>query len=269
MSAHARRRRVVVTAEGDPGRTLAARLTEAGVDVRMMPLVAHTPPPDPGPLDHALGGLAAFDWVVFTSVRAVDAVCERDAWRRFSWSGVPRPRVAAVGPLTRARLEERGVPVAICPDDPGGLPLASAMIGRDGHTLAGRAVLWPCSNIARPELAAALGAAGAELVAPVAYCTISIRPPDLPEVLAQIDAREIDAIAFLSPSAVAGLAAALPGGTLARLPARTRLASVGPATTAALVACGAPPSIEAASRTAGGLAAALLSYFGLNQESSS
>jgi uroporphyrinogen-III synthase len=267
MSAHPRRRRVVVTADGDPGRTLAARLAEAAVDVRMMPVVAHTPPPDPGPLDHALEGLASFDWVVFTSVRAVDAVCAHEAWRHFSWPDAPRPRVAAVGPMTRARLEEQGVPVAVCPREPGGRPLVEAMITRVGDALKGRSVLWPCSDIARPELAEALGAAGAEVVAPVAYCTQSVHPPDLPQVLAELDAGRIDAIAFLSPSAVAGLAGAMPGGSLAHLQRRTMLASVGPATTAALVECGAPPAVEAASRTAGGLATALLSYFGLVETS--
>jgi uroporphyrinogen-III synthase len=269
MSADPRRRRVVVTADDGPGRTLAARLAAAGVDVRVMPVVTHTPPSDSGPLDHALSRLPAFDWVVFTSVRAVDAVCEHEAWRRFPWPGALRPRVAAVGPITRARLEERGVAVAVCPREPGGLPLVEAMITRDGNALAGRSVLWPCSNIARPELAEALRAAGAELVAPVAYCTESIRPPDLPQVLAELDAGRIDAVAFLSPSAVAGLAGALPGGSLAHLRTQTLLASVGPTTTAALADGGAMPEVEAVSRTAGGLATALLSYFGLSETSPS
>jgi uroporphyrinogen III methyltransferase/synthase len=259
------RRRVVVTESEGPGLTLAARLADAGVDVRMVPVVVHTPAPDPGPLDDALARLGEFDWVVFTSARAVDVVCERPAWRGVSWAPGSRPRVAAVGPITRERLEARGVPVALCPPVPGGGPLADALVAAEGGTLANQTILWPRSNIARPELRDALRAAGADVVAPVAYCTMAVTPPDVAELVALIDAGEIDSIAFLSPSGASAFAAAMPGGTLACLAAKTIVASVGPTTSAALTEREAPPAIEAASRTAGGLAAALLSYFGLNQ----
>lgn len=259
------RRRVVVTESEGPGLTLAARLAEAGVDVRMVPVVVHTPAPDPRPLDDALVRLHEFDWVVFTSARAVDAVCERPAWLCVSWAPASRPRVAAVGPITRERLEARGVPVALCPPVPGARPLAVALVAAEGGTLANQAILWPRSDLARPELRDALRVAGADLVSPVAYCTTAVTPPDVVELVARIDAGEIDSVAFLSPSGASAFAAAMPGGTLASLAARTVVASVGPTTSAALATFGAPPAVEAASRTAGGLAAALLSYFGLNQ----
>ena len=259
------RRRVVVTESDGPGLTLAARLADAGVEVRMVPVVVHRPAPDPRPLDEALARLCEFDWVVFTSARAVEAVCERPAWRGVSWAPASRPRVAAVGPITRERLEARGVPVAICPPVPGGRPLADALIAAEGGTLANQAILWPCSNIARPELGDALRAAGAELTAPVAYCTMAVTPPDIAELVALVDAGEIDGVAFLSPSGASAFAATMPGGTLAGLAARTIVASVGPTTSAALAERGAPPAIEAPSRTAGGLATALLSCFSLNE----
>jgi uroporphyrinogen-III synthase len=264
MSGGPTRRRVVVTESEGPGLTLAAHLAAAGVDVRVVPVLTHAPAPDPRPLDAALSRLDTFDWVVFTSARAVDAVCERPAWPGVPWAPASRPRVAAVGPITRERLEARGVPVALCPPVPGGRPLADALIAAEGGTLAHRTMLWPRSDIARPELGDALRAAGADLLAPVAYCTMAVTPPDVAEVVALIDAGEIDGVAFLSPSGASAFAAAMPGGTLAALSARTVVASVGPTTSAELAERGAPPAVEAATRTAGGLAAALLSYFGLN-----
>jgi uroporphyrinogen III methyltransferase/synthase len=265
MSGLPTRRRVVVTESEGPGLTLAARLAEAGVEVRTVPVVVHAPAPDPRPLDDALARLHEFDWVVFTSARAVDAVCQRPAWLGASWASASRPRVAAVGPITRERLEARGVPVALCPPVPGGRPLADALVAAEGGTLANQTILWPRSDIARPELGDALRAAGADLVAPVAYCTMAVTPPDVAELVALVDAGEIDSVAFLSPSGASAFAAAMPGGTLAGLAAQTIVASVGPTTSAALAKLGAPPAVEAAARTAGGLAAALLSYFGLNQ----
>jgi uroporphyrinogen-III synthase len=257
------RRSVVVTEADGPGRTLAERLRAAGVDVRMLPVVSHNPAPDPAPLADALARLREYAWVTFTSARAVDAVCPSAAWRQWPWATATRPRVAAVGPVTRAALLRHGVPAVLCPESPGARALAQAIIDAEGGSLSGRTVFWPRSNIARPDLGDALVAAGAELVAPVAYCTVPDRPANRADVLADLEAGRIDGVAFLSPSAAAGLAVLMPDRTLSALAGRTLVASVGPTTSSALAGLGAPATLEAASRTAGGLASALLRYFGL------
>ena len=172
-----------------------------------------------------------------------------------------RPLNAADGPLTRACLIEHGVPVAVCPDQAGAGGLALALIEAEGGTIAGRTVLWPRSDIARPELRDALVAAHARVVDPVAYCTKAIRPAGLPEFLTQLDAGRIDAVTFLSPSSAVNLAAVMEGGTLSVLAGRTIVASVGPTTSAALTRLGAAPAVEATDRTVLGLAAALLRCF--------
>jgi uroporphyrinogen-III synthase len=259
-----RRRSVVITEADGPGRTLAARVVEAGVGVRMLPVVAHGPATDQAPLADALARLAHYDWVAFTSARAVEAVCGFAEWSRWPWAAAERPRVAAVGPVTRAVLVTHGVPVALCPEIPGARALAQAMIEAEGGSLEGRTVFWPKSNLARPDFGDALRAAGARLAEPVSYCTTAVRPPDLADVLRDLEDGRIDCVAFFSPSGAANLAAVMPDGTLSALAGRTLVASVGPATSAALAELGAPAAVEAESRTAGGLAAALLSYLGSN-----
>lgn len=231
----------------------------------MLPVVSHGPAPDPAPLTGALARLPEYAWAAFTSVRAVNAVCQDEAWTRWPWDTATRPRIAAVGPVTRAALLARGMPVALCPTLPGARPLAQAMIAAEGGSMSGRTVFWPRSDIARPDLENALRSAGAELVAPVAYCTRPDRPPDFAEFFASLEAGRIDCITFLSPSGATGLAALMPGETLSPLIRLAVVASVGPATSAALAALGAPPAVEAPSRTAGGLATALLSYLGLSE----
>lgn len=263
MTGAASRRCVVVTEADGPGKTLAARLSEAGVDVRVMPVVAHGPPADPAPLALALTRLADYAWAAFTSARAAEAVCQHAGWHQWPWATAPRPRVAAVGPVTRAALTARGVPVTLCPDVPGARALAQAIIATEGGLLSGRVVFWPRSNLARPDLGDALRAAGADLVQPVAYCTRPVCPPNLASVLEDIAAGRIDCVTFLSPSGAESLAAVMPGRTLRALTGRTLVASVGPTTSTAVAGLGAPVALEAATRTAGGLASALLSYFGL------
>jgi uroporphyrinogen-III synthase len=261
--------RVVVTESEGPGATLASRLREAGVDVWMLPVVVHGPAPDPGPLDAALARMPAYDWVAFTSARAVEPVSRHHVWAGWPWTTAARPRIAAVGPVTASALRSRGLGVALCPDEPGARALANAMVAAEGGSISGRLVLWPRSDIARPELADTLQAAGACVVAPVVYCTRPNLPVNLAEVLAEIEAGHVDCVAFLSPSAAVNLAALAPGGTLALLARSTLVASVGPATSSALASLGAPAVLESPARTAGDLAAALLSYLGLSERSRS
>jgi uroporphyrinogen-III synthase len=255
---------VVVTDADGPGRTLASRLIDAGVNVRMLPVVTHHAAPDAAPLAEALARLPEYAWVAFTSVRAVDAVCPSAAWRQWPWATATRPRVAAVGPTTRAALLKHAVPAVLCPVSPGARALAQAIIDVEGGSLSGLKIFWPRSNIARPDLGDVLRAAGGDLVAPVAYCTRSDRPAGFEDVLADLERGRVDCVAFLSPSAAAGLAALTTDGTLSVLAGRTLVASVGPTTSSALAGLGAPATVEAGSRTAGGLASALLRYFGLN-----
>jgi uroporphyrinogen-III synthase len=265
VTTRGRRPCIVVTEADGPGRTLAARLREAGADVRMAPVATHGPAPDPAGLEAALTRLPEFAWAAFTSVRAVEAVCRHPAWLAWPWVTASAPRVAAVGPVTRAALLARHVPVALCPDAPGARALAQAMIAAAGGSMAGQPVFWPRSDIARPELRNALLAAGADVVSPAAYSTLPARPADLEDVVVDLRAGLIDCVTFLSPSGAANFAAVMPDGTLSGLASRTLVASVGPTTSAALAELGAPAGLEAEARTAGDLAAALLSYFDLSE----
>lgn len=256
---------VVITEADDAGRRLGASLEAAGLRAWFLPVVGHETASDPGPLSAELARLAEFDWVAFTSVRAVNAVDHHTTWAHWPWASASRPRVAAVGPMTRACLAEHGVPVALCPDQAGAGGLARALIEAEGGTLAGRLVLWPRSGIARPELRDTLAAAGARVVDPIAYRTTAIHPPGVPDFLTHLYAGRIGAVTFLSPSGAVNLAAVMDGGTLSALAGRTIVASVGPTTSAALAGLGAAPALEARDRTVHGLAAGLLSCPGLTK----
>ncbi|HXE80709.1 MAG TPA: uroporphyrinogen-III synthase, partial [Vicinamibacterales bacterium] len=93
---------------------------------------------------------------------------------------------------------------------------------------------------------------------PPAYRTRLVVPERLPEFLDALDAREVAAVAFLSPSSARGLAASLPGGTLRPLSGRTMIASIGPTTSAAIAELGARVDIEPPQRSAAALAAAIV-----------
>ena len=226
-------------------------LRDAGVNAMAMPTISIGPPQNPRPLAEALARLASTRWIVFTSAEAVAATCGHAAWAD-AWRSLPeRPRIAAVGPATAARVRAFGLPCDLVPERSSGRGLAAALATCDG-SLAGAHVLWPRSDIAGRELPEALTAAGAVVIEPEAYRTSTVQPNALGTFTAMLEAGSVEAVAFFSPSAVTGLARALDqnsGGALARLAGRTEVASIGPSTSAALEALGAPVTIEAETRT--------------------
>jgi uroporphyrinogen-III synthase len=258
MTSAARERVVVVTQDDGAGSRLSALLISAGVRVWSVPVIVSEAVPDDQPIERALAQLADIDWVAFTSARAAGVVCTRPAWRSWPWRTAVRPRVAAVGPVTREAVAESGAPVALCPATAGADELARAIIDTEGGTLAGKTVLWPRSAIARPTLRDVLVAAHARVIDPIAYTTTAVLPADIPDVVREIRAGRVDAVTFLSPSAAESFAAAMGDRTLSLLAGRTIVASVGPATSAALTGLGAPPTLESVDRTGASLATALV-----------
>jgi uroporphyrinogen-III synthase len=71
-------------------------------------------PPPTSALDEALGRLATYDWVVFTSVNGVEAFFDRlsEVSPRLSFF----PEVRAIGPATAESLRERGFEAEVVPE---------------------------------------------------------------------------------------------------------------------------------------------------------
>jgi uroporphyrinogen-III synthase len=243
-------RRVVVTRRPGQASALSGLLEERGATVVEVPAIEIAAAPDPSALDEALENLGRYSWIVFTSANTVNAVLGRltvlGIGPRLSARG---PKVAAVGPATAAALrqafpEDR---VALAPEDSfRGAAVAEAFARRG---IAGARVLLPGSSRARPELPAALRAAGATVDVVVAYLTVE--PPDLADRVSRALAEGFDLAAFASPSAVESFARG--AGERARgLPAVV----IGPTTAVAARDAGFDVRAVARPSTAEGLVAA-------------
>src|SRR5256885_9185532 len=106
-------KRVVVTRSREQASVLVARLRELGADVVEVPTIEIVDPADGGAaLRGAAKRVGAYDWVVFTSARAVERFVPllRDAR---ALAGID---VAAVGSATAASLAERGVAADLVPE---------------------------------------------------------------------------------------------------------------------------------------------------------
>ena len=190
-------RRVIVTRARESASELCRRLQELGARVVEVPTIRIEPPGDGGAgLDRAASALASgdYDWVVFTSARAVDALLSHvpDA-RRFS--GVS---IAAVGPattdaLSRYHLIPDVVPPAGRQDAAGIVDLMRAKGG------SGR-VLFPRAAEGRDTLVDGLTAQGLEVDLVEAYRTV----PAEPARDAAAEVAGADAVCFTSSSTVTG-----------------------------------------------------------------
>jgi len=243
---------VAVTRDERADDALTRALESKGARALPLATIRIVPPADPAPLAAALERLPRYDWIVFTSAHAVEAACSHPAWT----GEPPRARIAAVGAATARRLTAYGLRVDLVPPSAGGRELADAL--KQAGSLAGARVLWPRSEIARPELAVELALEGAAIVDPPAYGTSAVVPERLPEFLDALESRRLAAVAFLSPSSARGLAAALPGGTLRPLAGRTVVACIGPTTSAAVAELGVRVDLEPPQRSAAALAAAIV-----------
>ncbi len=148
---------VLVPRGGEPGDRLAAAIAQAGFEPRIVPLITFVPPDDAAPLQQALRdmGAGAFDWLILTSERTVDALL---AHTNVPLGELCAPlQVAAVGPSTARRAAEAGIRVDLIPDWEKSARGLIATLTAPGA--AARAFV-PHSNIARPELGVGLRAAG-------------------------------------------------------------------------------------------------------------
>lgn len=223
--------RVLLTRAAEQNDEVAAKLRAAGVEVVELPAIAVEP------TGAALPDLAAYAWVVFTSANGVRTAKHDGPW----------PRVAAVGASTASAAAQAGLTVAFRPSEPRG-----AVLGAELPVDPGDRVLLLRSDLARPELPAALRARGATVDEVVVYRTVP-RVEPAPAIADELRGGHIEAVLVASPSAARGLANAC--GTAFH--ERTRVVAIGPTTAAAAHDVGLPVHAIADEPSADGLLAAI------------
>jgi uroporphyrinogen III methyltransferase / synthase len=240
--------RVLVTQAATSGR-MSRELLGHGIEVVEIPTIRIMPPDDWTEVDDALQRWSEYDWIVFTSVNAVQAVRERLAIYPIDTSGT---RISAVGEATNQALSESGLTAHVVSRSGGASALAESMMRE--RNLSGSNVLFPRSDIARTELTTKLQSAGALVKDIVVYRNIPAEI-DSTRIRTMLQTGEVSAITFTSPSTAQYLARGLGVASLRdAIPEHVYIASIGPTTSAALQELGCKPDIEAIEQTASALA---------------
>jgi uroporphyrinogen III methyltransferase/synthase len=244
--------RIVITRPADEADRSASALEALGAEVLVAPTVEIRPLDDFGPLDDALGRLAEFDWLVFTSGNGVRHFFDRLEALGRDLRAVGLLKLAAIGPATAEALARYRLKADLVPESFRSEALADALRDR----VAGRRVLLARADRGRVVLKDEL-----ERVAHVEQVPVyrNADAGSLPTaVIDRIAAGSVDWITLTSPAIADRLHSLLPEAAHARVGREVRLASLSPVTSATIARLGWPVAVEANEYTWDGLVSALV-----------
>jgi len=225
---------IVITRAVSQSVQLSEQLRARGANVKVLPLVSFAPPEHYAEMDRALSSIESFDWALFTSANAVQAVERRaDELGRSLKRAVRLPRAAAVGPVTSEAAEEAGFSVDYVALNHSGVGLAEEL----GEEVRGQRVFLPRSDRANPDLPLELRRCGALVTDVVAYRTVPPSNTDR-ERLDESLKDGVDGVLFFSPSAVENFLQLLGRERLEGLQGRVLMVAIGPTTAGVLSAAG-------------------------------
>ncbi len=253
-------RRVIVTRAREQASDFSALLSELGAEVIELPAIKIGPSPDPAAVDKAIGALAGYDWIVFTSVNGVAVFMERLAARGGDVRWLGRAKLCAIGPATALALKELGLRVDVVPETYVAEEVVRAL--KDADELSGKKILLPRAEIARKVLPESLREAGATVDDVPVYSTRTESPENLDEVRAQLEAGEIDVVTFASSSTVENFVNMAGEETVRKAAERgTVIAAIGPITAQKASSYGLETNVMPHEYTIPALASALEDYF--------
>jgi uroporphyrinogen III methyltransferase / synthase len=243
-------RRIVVTRTREQASQLSRQLAELSAEVLEIPTIKIVPTDRMADLADALLELNSYDWIVFTSPNGVTMFFESFFKAFEDMRDIGGVRIAAIGPATAAKLRELHLKVDLMPEEYLAVKIAGAFAKFE--TIENLKILLLRAQVATPELPAALEALGAIVDDVACYKTVP-ETEDLNDAAARLLEEGADWITFTSSSTVENFHVRFDLPVLLKKFPKTRLASIGPETTRALVALGLKPDAEAKPHTIEGL----------------
>jgi uroporphyrinogen III methyltransferase/synthase len=248
---------VVVTRSREQASKLSALLMAAGARCVEVPTLELGPPDDFGPMDAALGSLARYDWLIFTSANGVSRFMARLMEQGRDLRALGTARLAAIGPATAQALREYHLLADVVPQTFQAEGLLEAL---KPHIAAGARVLLARAQEAREVLPEGLRALGARVdVAPVYKASPPLGIP--PEAEPLLQPGRVDVLTFASSATVHNFAALLGRERFQALAAQAVVAAIGPITAASLAEYGIPIHLQPAQFTIPALVEAIVAFF--------
>jgi uroporphyrinogen III methyltransferase/synthase len=243
-----------VTRAAEQAAELSDALGRLGAETIVVPTIEIVPPRSFAELDQAIARLDQIDFLLLTSANAVTAFFDRLQTLGHDRRALGRVQTVAVGPKSAKALDLYGVAADLVPDD----YRAEGVVELLKNRVAGKRLLYPKAALARDLIPAALTAAGAEVIAPVAYA--SAVPARTADKLQRALAGGLDLLTFTASSTVQNFVDLLDIDNLERA-RRVPVASIGPLTSATARKLGFTVVVEPASSTLEDMVATIGDYF--------
>jgi uroporphyrinogen-III synthase len=248
-------RRILVTRATHQAGKLSEGLHALGAEPVEVPVLEIQPPVSLAPLSAALGKLSSYQWLILTSVNAVQALAER-AGQLIQPDSL---KVAAVGTATAAAARKAGLRVDFIPESYVGESLVAGLLASSTNRVAGQRILLARAETARDVIPDALRQARAEVDIVDAYR--NAMPKAAPQMLREAVARGLDAATFTSSSSATHLQDAVRIAGIEWPLSGVAAVSIGPVTSGTLEELGWPPAAEADPHDVPGLIAAVQAVF--------
>jgi uroporphyrinogen-III synthase len=254
--------KVLITRPRSQADEFADKLRSAGIEPIYFPVIEIQPIENNLALERALEKPGCYEWIVFTSVNAVDVVFSPSSPALLpKEKGVSSPfgrgqgegvRVAAIGPKTADALRKHNIEPDFIPDE----YIGEAIMPGLGD-VKDKWILLPRAEIARKELPEAIVKAGGFVHEINVYRTLSAEV-DMDGLQALKSG--VDVVTFTSPSTVQNFVAIARRNNLAplNLPNNPLIACIGPVTEQAAKEAGFQNIVTAKDYTTEGLIEAIV-----------
>lgn len=192
-------KRVLITRPAAQAKSLVALLENEGAEVIEFPTIEISCLNDYQELDLAIGKLADYDWIIFSSPNGVDHF-----WKRMNMKGkdarsLSKSKIGAIGPKTAANLENMGIIADFLPDE---YSSEGIIEGMKKLRIEGKKILLPRADIAPSFLPEGLRKLGARVEEVAAYRT-ELSPGENSAIIRDsLKKGKIDIIIFTSSSTV-------------------------------------------------------------------
>lgn len=226
MRAEEVRASVILARSSEGNLELQRGLGSLGISTESVETIRFEEPATWQGVDGAIAEMSSYDWVAFTSPRAVGAFVLR-LGPRFQRDAAG-PRIAAVGPKTADALKSAGLEVDFVPAE-----FLTSELGAGLPAEFGRRVLLLRADIGDDALVEQLERRGFVVKSLAVYRTVAVK--------GTIDATILErasVVAFASPSEVRGFKARVPSLRFAEILSQATAACIGPVTADAALEAG-------------------------------
>ena len=249
-------KRILVTRSRAQSSRLCELILQLGGSPLELPAIAIEPQDDYTELDSSIEDITDYDWVVFSSVNAVESFFSRLSDGERDVRHLQSIRIAAIGPSTASALRNRELRADLVPDKATSESLVQCF---DKVVEEGLSVIVLGPESAPATIRNGLTALGCKVRQVPAYRTIIPKKTD--DFARGLMEKGLDVITFTSSSTVKNFLSLWEG----IIPSDVVIACIGPATAATAAKMGIKPDIVAEPHTVNGLVDCITAHYGLGR----